>query len=311
MTNTLNHLAWLENNGPLQDIFCVSFVRRLDPPEVLRRFGADAGEQLAFAELNSRVAEYVGQTQGGNGGGHVGVVSCGEWSVAIEPFGWRGNLPEVIAGLSKESEVVAVNRHDFAEAHFVHAVDGTVMTGFAPRMPSRMVRERAGSVDAVDARVRVGSGAGGTTVASDRGGVRSGGRDDRSGVHAGVPGADVAGGGYPDLAARSSGGRREGRLSKAVLSVAVRRRCGGGRRPMGSPGSPGRVRLCRAVRQDRPEAAWPCSPRSVAERRPGRQRLRGVGRCKRPGQLENAPAVGTDVMALHLPGVAGGEAFDT
>ncbi|MBB1151619.1 MULTISPECIES: DUF6461 domain-containing protein [Amycolatopsis] len=137
MTNTLNHLAWLENNGPLQDIFCVSFVRRLDPPEVLRRFGADAGEQLAFAELNSRVAEYVGQTQGGNGGGHVGVVSCGEWSVAIEPFGWRGNLPEVIAGLSKESEVVAVNRHDFAEAHFVHAVDGTVMTGFAPRMPSR------------------------------------------------------------------------------------------------------------------------------------------------------------------------------
>ncbi|MGW7536565.1 DUF6461 domain-containing protein [Amycolatopsis sp. NPDC054798] len=137
MTESLTELAWLENSGPLQDIFCVSFVHGLDPPEVVRRFGAAPGEQMTFEELNGLAAEYVAQTQGGNGGGYVGVVSSGEWSVAVEPWGWQGNLPEVVAGLSKSSEVVSVNRHDYAEARFVYAVDGTVVAGFTPRMPSR------------------------------------------------------------------------------------------------------------------------------------------------------------------------------
>ncbi|GAA1026510.1 MULTISPECIES: DUF6461 domain-containing protein [Amycolatopsis] len=136
MTDSLTELAWLDSYGPLHDIFCVSFVRGLDPPEVLRRFGAASGERLAFADLNSLVAEYVEQTQGGNGGGYVGVVASGEWSVAVEPWGWQGNLPEVVGGLSKGSEVVAINRHDYAEAHFVYAVDGTVLAGFLPRLPS-------------------------------------------------------------------------------------------------------------------------------------------------------------------------------
>ncbi|WP_134736011.1 DUF6461 domain-containing protein [Amycolatopsis sp. CFH S0740] len=137
MTDLLTELAWLDDYGPLQDIFCVSFVRGLDPPEVVRRFGGVGGEQMTFGELNNLVAEYVAQTQGGNGGGYVGVVSSGEWSVAVEPWGWQGNLSEVVARLSKESEVVAVNRHDYAEAHFVHAVDGTVVAGFTPCLPSR------------------------------------------------------------------------------------------------------------------------------------------------------------------------------
>ncbi|MGW4401799.1 DUF6461 domain-containing protein [Amycolatopsis nivea] len=137
MTDLLTELAWLDTHGPLQDIFCVSFVHGLDPPEVLRRFGAVGGEEMTFGELNSLVAEYVAQTQGGNGGGYVGVVSSGGWSVAVEPWGWQGNLPEVIARLSKESEVVAVNRHDYAESHFVHAVDGTVVAGFTPQLPSQ------------------------------------------------------------------------------------------------------------------------------------------------------------------------------
>ncbi|WP_406633466.1 DUF6461 domain-containing protein [Amycolatopsis sp. WGS_07] len=137
MTEYLTELAWLDSRGPLNDIFCVSFVRGLDPPEVVRRFGAAGGERMTFEEMNSLTAEYVAQTQGGSGGGYVGVVSCGEWSVAVEPWGWLGNLPDVIARLSKSSEVVGINRHDYAEAHFVHAVDGTVVAGFLPRLPSQ------------------------------------------------------------------------------------------------------------------------------------------------------------------------------
>lgn len=137
MTDFLGELTWLENNGPLHGIFCVSFVHGLEPPEVVRRFGADGGARRTFGELNGLAAEYVARTRGGSGGGYVGVISCGEWSVAVEPWGWQGNLPEVIAGLSKSSEVVGINRHDHAEGHFVYAVDGTVVAGFAARTPSR------------------------------------------------------------------------------------------------------------------------------------------------------------------------------
>ncbi|MFD2469447.1 DUF6461 domain-containing protein [Amycolatopsis silviterrae] len=137
MTDSLTEWEWLESYGPLNDIFCVSFVRGLAPPEVVRRFGGGDGERMTFGEMNGLVADYVERTQGGNGGGYVGVVQSGGWSVAVEPWGWQGNLPEVVGGLSKSTEVVAINRHDYAEAHFVHAVDGTVVAGFTPRMPSQ------------------------------------------------------------------------------------------------------------------------------------------------------------------------------
>ncbi|WP_390623252.1 DUF6461 domain-containing protein [Saccharomonospora amisosensis] len=34
-------------------------------------------------------------------------------------------------------EVVAINRHDYAEHHFLHAVDGTVITGLLPDVPTQ------------------------------------------------------------------------------------------------------------------------------------------------------------------------------
>jgi hypothetical protein len=39
------------------DGFCVSFVGGLDPPEVVRRFGAAGAERVAFWEMNGLVAE--------------------------------------------------------------------------------------------------------------------------------------------------------------------------------------------------------------------------------------------------------------
>lgn len=136
MSDSLAQLAWLDRDNPLDEIFCVSFVHRLDPPEVLRRFGAIAPgeEQMTFDSLIGLVGKYVEQTYGGNGGGYVGVVRPGEWSVAIEPWGWQGTLLDVITGLSLSSEVVAINRHDYAEHEFVYSVDGTIITAFAPRM---------------------------------------------------------------------------------------------------------------------------------------------------------------------------------
>ncbi|QRX89998.1 DUF6461 domain-containing protein [Streptomyces noursei] len=132
---------WLEGHrGPLGDIFCVSFCRGLDPAELLRRFGAPdtpAPESCDLDELLSRVGEFVAETRGGDGGGHVGVVRVGDWSMAVEPWGWRATLSDVATALSAGAEFVAVSRHDYAEDGFVHAVDGELVTAFAPYTPGR------------------------------------------------------------------------------------------------------------------------------------------------------------------------------
>ncbi|HZE32290.1 MAG TPA: DUF6461 domain-containing protein [Actinoallomurus sp.] len=77
------------------------------------------------------------ETGGGQGGGYVGVVRVGEWSVAIEVWGWQATLLEVVNGLSRATKVVAITRHDYAEDFFVSAIDGTIATSFTPSWPSR------------------------------------------------------------------------------------------------------------------------------------------------------------------------------
>ncbi|MFG1705179.1 DUF6461 domain-containing protein [Nonomuraea sp. M3C6] len=142
-TDPLASYRWLQaSNGnpanPLNDIYCISFLRGLGPDEALRRFGPaePPGREMSFAELDEVVYEFVQKTDGGDGGGYVGAILAGEWCVAVELWGWKAALPEVLARLSEGCEVVTVARHDYAEDDFSYAVDGDVVTSFRPIMPS-------------------------------------------------------------------------------------------------------------------------------------------------------------------------------
>ncbi|MFQ6397567.1 DUF6461 domain-containing protein [Nocardia sp. KC 131] len=127
---------WLNTHNSkdflLGEIFTVAFFRGLDPSEVVRRFscGEDYGQESTFNGLTEKVREFVGKTDGGYGGGSVGVLEVGEWSVAIELFGWMGTLHEVLAELSRGCEVLAITRHDYAEHSLEYAIDGTIVTGY-------------------------------------------------------------------------------------------------------------------------------------------------------------------------------------
>ncbi|MFG6195486.1 DUF6461 domain-containing protein [Nonomuraea sp. JJY05] len=143
-TDPLAPFEWLnvaESQGsPLGVIFSVAFFRGLDPAEVVRRFsrGEDSGEESDFDGLDDRAYEFLEQTDGGDGGGYVGVLPDGEWCVAIEPYGWIATLHEVVTELSRGCEVLAVTRHDYAAEHsFEYAIDGTVVTGYPLRHPHR------------------------------------------------------------------------------------------------------------------------------------------------------------------------------
>lgn len=156
MSETADPLArfhWLGGDGPLDDIFCVSFFHGLGPEDVVPRFGGpapssqsapaqgpesapvSAARWMRFDEIGERVVESLADSAGAEGG-YVAVVQTGEWSVAVEPFGWQGTLTDVAERLSADCEFVAVGRHDYAEGRFVHAVGGTVTTAFIPHLPS-------------------------------------------------------------------------------------------------------------------------------------------------------------------------------
>ncbi|WP_433356068.1 DUF6461 domain-containing protein [Microtetraspora malaysiensis] len=141
-TDPLAPFQWLnvsenEGGGALGVIFSVAFFRGLDPAEVVRRFsrGEDSGQELDFDGLDDKVYEFV-ETDGGDGGGYVGVFQAGEWCVAIEPRGWMVTDHLVVTELSRGCEVLAVTRHDYAAEHsFEYAIDSTIVTGYPLRHP--------------------------------------------------------------------------------------------------------------------------------------------------------------------------------
>ncbi|MEU7896035.1 DUF6461 domain-containing protein [Nonomuraea sp. NPDC049152] len=125
-----------EGGGPLGVIFSVAFFRGLDPAEVVLRFsrGEDSGQESDFGGLDDKAFEFVGETDGGDGGGHVGVFRAGEWCVAIEPYGWMVTSHKVVTELSRGCEALAVTRHDYAaERSFEYAIDSTTVTGYRLR----------------------------------------------------------------------------------------------------------------------------------------------------------------------------------
>lgn len=131
---------WLEPGGTpgrLSEIFCVSFFHGLGPDEVLSRFGPNETSEgeMSFGELWDVVGDFTMDTQGGSGSGHVGARQIGEWTVALEPLGWFAMLPEYFADYSRGCEMVVASRHDYAEDHFVYAVDGEAVTQFTPSRP--------------------------------------------------------------------------------------------------------------------------------------------------------------------------------
>ncbi|MFB9621766.1 DUF6461 domain-containing protein [Nonomuraea helvata] len=137
-TDPLAPFQWLDapegaGEGPLGVIFSVAFFRGLEPAGVVRRFsrGEDSGQESDFDGLDAKAYEFVEETAGGDGGGHVGVFQAGEWCVAVEPHGWMVTLHEVVTELSRGCEVLAVTRHDYAAEHsFEYAIDGTIVTGY-------------------------------------------------------------------------------------------------------------------------------------------------------------------------------------
>ncbi|GAB3881787.1 DUF6461 domain-containing protein [Microbispora bryophytorum] len=124
-------------HNPLGDIFTLSFFHEVEPADVAARFepAGAAVRSMTLGELDDEVAEFVEETDGGDGGGYVGITRIGEWSMAVEPCGWHTARGENLARLAQGCEAVAVGRHDYGEHSFLYAVDGEIVVAFTPHAP--------------------------------------------------------------------------------------------------------------------------------------------------------------------------------
>ncbi|GAA3031948.1 DUF6461 domain-containing protein [Streptosporangium longisporum] len=134
MTQTPAELPRLSEHEVLDEIYCVSFVRGLAPEEVLRRFGVDEStmEEVTSDELGERSAEGMSD----DAAGYVGAVKVGDWTLVIEPGGWKLAVDsEVMARVGRGTEVVSVCCHTYASDTFAYIVDGEPVVWFDPMLP--------------------------------------------------------------------------------------------------------------------------------------------------------------------------------
>ncbi|WP_220039922.1 DUF6461 domain-containing protein [Nonomuraea aridisoli] len=117
--------AW-ERGSSLGEVYTIAFVRGLEEHEVLRRLGAADEDIRLITDADHSLPE---------GPEVITVRRIGDWTVAIEDGGRRAQ-GEALSDLSRGGgEVVAVQRHDYAQHHVTYAVDGRLITDLNPGFP--------------------------------------------------------------------------------------------------------------------------------------------------------------------------------
>lgn len=120
--STGSDYAWVRDW--LGGAFCITLVRGLDAPEVLRRFGGEREQPRTLTAIEAgELAGFHGDYQQ-----VVRVAAVDGWSVAVEGEfeGWR---PEVLRVMSDGTEAVSV-MDDSIEGYFQYSVDGTPVVEF-------------------------------------------------------------------------------------------------------------------------------------------------------------------------------------
>ncbi|MBO2459816.1 DUF6461 domain-containing protein [Actinomadura violacea] len=126
---THGDVAWIESLG---EIFCLTFIKQVEETEALKRLGA-VPDTLRPRTLQEAQDAYYSYEAGYPV--FAFVLNLGTWALLIEPDGFKASLIEPLTALSRGTEVVSVQRHEYADHGFRYAVDGTLVTGFEPTWP--------------------------------------------------------------------------------------------------------------------------------------------------------------------------------
>ncbi|MFI0352854.1 DUF6461 domain-containing protein [Actinomadura sp. 9N407] len=129
---TRDDVEWVDDDETLGEVFCLTFIKDVDETEALSRLGALPDT------LRPRTLEEAREANGSYEAGYpefAFALNLGTWTVLIEPDGCLGSLTGPLTALSRGTEAVSVQRHEYDEHAFRYAVDGTLVTGFEPTWP--------------------------------------------------------------------------------------------------------------------------------------------------------------------------------
>lgn len=129
----VDDLAWADaypgQGKTLGEIFCLTFIRGVDPAEALRRLGAlpDTVVPRTWSDIGALHNFDAGYPE------MASALPLGTWTVVFEPDGFNGS--HLTTTLSSGTEAVSVLRHDYASPAFTYAVNGELITHFDPTSP--------------------------------------------------------------------------------------------------------------------------------------------------------------------------------
>jgi hypothetical protein len=124
-------VKWAES---FNEIYCFALLKGIGEDEALLRLGGlpDTFRPRTFEEASEMYASYDAGYPN-----FAFALDLGAWTMLVEPDGFQAASIETQRALSTGTELVTVQRHDYADHGFGYAVDGTLVTGFEPTWPGR------------------------------------------------------------------------------------------------------------------------------------------------------------------------------
>lgn len=137
MAATHRDYDWIETwaNGLFREAYCLSLVQGIESDELLDRLAVEERTRITGAEPTVGPAYAAWDIHGGDGG-FVAVAEVDGWALVLEPNGYVGVTPEIIAPLSRRRRLVSHFRNVNAVDHFYWYDDGALRVHFEPLFPT-------------------------------------------------------------------------------------------------------------------------------------------------------------------------------
>lgn len=155
--------AWAVETHALGLNFCLTFVRGLNPDEVISRLGgADPVSMVSAEPALGTAMEAVEERVDEHGGTHpsgldyVAATPAGDWTMIVEPNGFLCTGDDAIRALSAAGEMVSFYFNENTTPRFTLAIGGREVVGFDPGCPAERHGADPGRLDAVLAELGFG-----------------------------------------------------------------------------------------------------------------------------------------------------------
>jgi hypothetical protein len=134
LASALAAYAWLDRDDPRLSGLSLTLVRPAGPEALARLHPTRTFEgELSLSEAGHRVLDVLDNSKLA-----VQVDELDGWTSLIEPFGWAGATPEVLARLSVGGRAVNVYWNVNALMHVGWADDGRIVASFDPLLDDRL-----------------------------------------------------------------------------------------------------------------------------------------------------------------------------